>query len=344
MPSSDRIDKLLSVYRDGLLEDTIPFWMKNGMDREHGGIISSLNRDGSILDTDKAVWAQGRSAWMLGELYNSPLCEKHAERETWLAEAIQIGEFIQRCCFDATDGRMWFHLTRDGKPIRKRRYAFSECFAAIAFGELFKATRESTYEVLANKCFEQFTSHNTNPASAEPKFAPTRPTRSIGFPMITIETASQLRDSIGLESADHWIKSSIETIETFFLKPDIECVMEVVGPNGEMLDHFDGRTLNPGHAIEGAWFIMREGKLQNRPEWVELGLQMLEWMWSRGWDSEFGGLMYFVGVDGQPVQVEEIVDGPPMTNPMGKPLFAAVTVDVDLPKEATVHDFALPQE
>jgi N-acylglucosamine 2-epimerase len=29
---------------------------------------------------------------------------------------------------------------------------------------------------------------------------------------------------------------------------------------------------------------------------------MLDWMWERGWDEEFGGLLYFVGVDGKPVQ------------------------------------------
>ena len=29
---------------------------------------------------------------------------------------------------------------------------------------------------------------------------------------------------------------------------------------------------------------------------------MLDWMWQRGWDERHGGLLYFVGIDGQPVQ------------------------------------------
>ena len=33
-----RIDALLAVYRDGLLEDTLPFWIRHAVDREHGGL------------------------------------------------------------------------------------------------------------------------------------------------------------------------------------------------------------------------------------------------------------------------------------------------------------------
>ena len=78
--------------------------------------------------------------------------------------------------------------------------------------------------------------------------------------------------------------------------------METVGHNGEIVDHFDGRTLNPGHAIEGAWFIMHEGKLRQDTALIETGLSMLDWMWQRGWDPQYGGLLYFVDVNGTPVQ------------------------------------------
>ena len=78
--------------------------------------------------------------------------------------------------------------------------------------------------------------------------------------------------------------------------------METVGLHGEIVDHFDGRLLNPGHAIEGAWFIMHEGKLRGDSAMIGTGLQMLDWMWQRGWDQLHGGLLYFVGIDGKPVQ------------------------------------------
>ncbi len=78
--------------------------------------------------------------------------------------------------------------------------------------------------------------------------------------------------------------------------------MEQVGVNGAIIDHFDGLTLNPGHAIECAWFILHEASMRGEDQLLELGCQMLDWMWQRGWDSEYGGLFYFTHLHDRPVQ------------------------------------------
>ena len=305
--NSERVQELLVCYRDGLLHDTLPFWLKHGIDEEHGGFITALDQDGTVIDTDKGVWQQGRFTWLLGELYNSELSQNEQfvspqQREEWLALALHGGKFLQDHCFDPEDGRMWFQVTKTGQPLRKRRYAFSESFAAIAFGELSLATGEKHFADKAANAFHRFLEHHTQPDQAAPKFTDVRPTRSLGFPMIAIVTAQELRSSISLPDADHIIDQHIEMIQKYHLKPDLSCVMETVGMNGELIDHFDGRTLNPGHAIEGAWFIMREGMHRNDPALIKLGCQMLDWMWERGWDKIHGGMLYFVDVKGLPVQ------------------------------------------
>ena len=292
-----RIDELIATYRNGLLTDTLPFWIEHCVDRECGGFMMSLDRDGTVVDSDKGVWQQCRFTWLLGELYNNV-----EPRDEWLELAQHGIRFIDDHCFDPADGRMWFHVTRSGRPIRKRRYALSESFAAIAYGELAKATGNDGYAEKAQRAFLRFIDHSLDPHGVQPKFANTRPTRGLGFPMITIVTAQQLRESISLAEADAWIDRSIDTIRRYHVKNDIECVMETVGPNGELIDHFDGRTLNPGHAIECAWFIMLEGQLRGDDELIRTGCQMLDWMWARGWDKKFGGILYFVDVKGLPVQ------------------------------------------
>ncbi len=295
--NSDDKARLIATYREGLLNDTLPFWTQHCVDREHGGFMTSLNRDGTVIDTDKSVWQQGRFTWLLGEMYNHV-----QQRDEWLELAKHGADFIDQHCFDRKDGRMWFHVTREGQPIRKRRYAFSESFAAMAYGELAKATGDSQYAEKAERAFRGFISHNLEPKGVQPKFTDTRPTRGIGFPMITIVTAQELRESIGLIDAQEWIDRGIDDIRRYHLKEDIQCVMETVSPNGDIIDHFDGRTLNPGHAIECAWFIMKEGKLRGDDVLIHTGCQMLDWMWERGWDSEYGGMRYFVDVNGLPVQ------------------------------------------
>lgn len=288
---------LSRIYRDGLLDDVLPFWIRHGIDREHGGFLTALDRDGTVIDTDKSVWFQGRFTWLLGELYNNV-----EQRDEWLKLCEHGVRFLDQHCFDPADGRMWFQLTREGKPLRKRRYAFSESFACIAYGEYARATGSDEYAHKAAQVFQNFVDHNTLPGRMPPKFTDTRPMRGMAFPMIAIVASQELRQSIGLAQADEWIDRSIEAIRRYHLKPDIGCVMETVGINGEIMDHFDGRLLNPGHAIEGAWFILHEGMLRKDTSLIRTGCDMLDWMWQRGWDREHGGILYFTDVYDKPIQ------------------------------------------
>lgn len=89
--------------------------------------------------------------------------------------------------------------------------------------------------------------------------------------MIMINTAQQIRETIGDDCCDIYIEKWIKEIQTDFVKEDLCCVMEQVAPDGSIIDHIDGRTLNPGHAIEGAWFILHEAKYRNHhPELIGL--------------------------------------------------------------------------
>jgi N-acylglucosamine 2-epimerase len=125
----------------------------------------------------------------------------------------------------------------------------------------------------------------------------------MGVPMIGIVTAQELRKNLNDASYTELITNWIEEIKSDFINEKYRAVMETVGPNGEFLDHFDGRTLNPGHAIEGAWFILQEAKYRNNdPDLISLGTKMLDWMWEIGWDKEHGGILYFKDVKGLPVQ------------------------------------------
>ncbi|SIO49657.1 AGE family epimerase/isomerase [Chitinophaga niabensis] len=288
---------LRDFYQQQLLQDTIPFWFPRSIDEEFGGYLLMRDKDGSLIDDDKAVWIQGRAAWMLSTLYNTVAPEK-----TWLAGAKAGIDFLRKYCFDA-DGQMFFHVTRDGKPIRKRRYFFSETFATIATAAYAKAIGDEEIAAFSRELFSKCITYATTPGLLPAKYTDIRPGRAIGIPMIMINTAQQVRSTIGDSRCDQWIDQWIHEIETYFVKHDIRCVMETVAPDGSIIDHIDGRTLNPGHAIEGAWFILHEAQYRgNDPHLIELGCQMLDYMWERGWDKEFGGFLYFKDVYNKPVQ------------------------------------------
>lgn len=294
---TDYLKELESFYSDQLLKDTVPFWFPRSIDHECGGYLFMRDHDGALIDTDKAVWIQGRACWLLATLYNTV-----EQKEEWL-EGARIGyEFLKKHCFDA-NGKMYFHVDRIGNPIRMRRYFFSETFAAIAFAAYAKATGDAGIAAEARELFGICLAYAQGERLVEPKYEQTRPMKGIGVPMIMINTAQQIRETIGDPRCDFFISDFIAQIERDFVKDDIRCVMEQVGPEGEIVDHIDGRTLNPGHAIEGAWFILHEAKYRaNDPHLIDLGCRMLDYMWERGWDTEYGGILYFRDVYGKPVQ------------------------------------------
>ncbi|MES2006073.1 MAG: AGE family epimerase/isomerase [Bacteroidota bacterium] len=295
--SKQTLLELKEFYSNQLLNDTIPFWFPRSYDSEYGGFLLMRDKDGSLLDDDKAVWIQGRSTWMLSTLYNTV-----EPRKEWLDGAKLGYEFLKKHCFDA-DGRMFFHVTRDGKPLRKRRYFFSETFAVIAFAAYAKATGDAAIAEEARTLFGKCIEYASTPGLLPPKYTDTRPAKGIGVPMIMINTAQQVRDTIGDPRCDEWIARWIKEIEDDFVKDSIQCVMEQVAPDGSIIYHIDGRTLNPGHAMEGAWFILEEAKYRNNdPHLIELGCRMLDYMWERGWDKEQGGILYFRDVLDKPVQ------------------------------------------
>jgi len=294
---SNYLESLAQFYEKQLLESTVPFWFPRSYDNEHGGYLLMRDKDGTLIDDDKSVWIQGRAAWLLATLYNTV-----EPKQEWLDGAKLGIDFILNHCFDS-DGQMFFHMTRDGKAIRKRRYYFSETFAVIALAAYAKATGDKSIEQKARDLFGECLKYASGEKVLAKKFTDTRPAKGIGVPMIMMNTAQQLRETIGDDRCDEWILKWIDEIRTYFVKDEIQCVMEQVAPDGSIIDHIDGRTLNPGHAIEGAWFILHEAKYRNNdPALIELGCKMLDYMWERGWDKEHGGIYYFRDVYNKPVQ------------------------------------------
>jgi len=291
------LKQYLDIYKTGLLEDILPFWARHAMDREDGGFTFCLDRDGSLLDTDKGVWQTARYTWMILSLYNE--VEK---REDWLNIGKHGIDFLENHCYDKQE-KLYFMVDKKGLPVRMRRYVYSESFAAIAYAAYYGATGIELYGKKAAETFDRFREYNETPGLIPSKFTEHRRMRSMGVPMIGIVTAQELRQNMNDASYTEHITRWIKEIEQYFINHQYQAVMETVGPEGEFLDHFDGRTLNPGHAIEAAWFILREAMYRDRdPELIRLGCTMLDWMWKIGWDKEHGGIFYFRDVLGLPVQ------------------------------------------
>lgn len=283
-------------YNEDLTENILPFWLKYGLDRVNGGVYTCVDRDGTLMDSTKSVWFQGRCAYVYSFAYNN--IERRPE---YLEMAKNCLDFIEAHCFD-TDGRMFFEVTADGRPLRRRRYVFSECFATIAMSEYSIATVDRAYAEKSLKLFKEIQRFISTPGILEPKYLPTQPGRGHSITMILINTAACVRRAIQDPALDEQISRSIEELK-LFIKPEYKALLETVGPNGELIDTLGGRVINPGHCIETAWFLLEESKHRGWDEEIKkMALQILDWSWDWGWDEQYGGIINFRDCKGFPAQ------------------------------------------
>lgn len=275
-------------YKKDLTENIMPFWMKYGLDRENGGVYTCVNRDGSLMDTTKSVWFQGRFAFICSFAYNN--VEKNQE---WLDAAKSTLEFIEKHCFDE-QGHMYFSVTAEGKPLRKRRYVFSETFAAIAMSEYALATGDQHWAKRAIQVFEDTQRFLATPGFLPAKFEADVKLQGHSIVMILINVGSCIRKVVNDPKLTQQIDESIEKLKKYFIHPEFKCLLETVGENGEFIDTNMTRTINPGHCIETSWFIMEEAKLRgwDKPM-LDLALQVFDWSWDWGWDKQYGGIINF---------------------------------------------------
>ena len=275
-------------YKKDITENIMPFWMKYGLDRENGGVYTCVDRDGSLMDTTKSVWFQGRFAFICSFAYNN--VEKNQE---WLDAAKSTLEFIEKHCFDE-QGHMYFSVTAEGKPLRKRRYVFSETFAAIAMSEYALATGDQHWAKRAIQVFEDTQRFLATPGFLPAKFEADVKLQGHSIVMILINVGSCIRKVVNDPKLTQQIDESIEKLKKYFIHPEFKCLLETVGENGEFIDTNMTRTINPGHCIETSWFIMEEAKLRgwDKPM-LDMALQVFDWSWDWGWDKQYGGIINF---------------------------------------------------
>jgi N-acylglucosamine 2-epimerase len=288
---------LAGQYRKALLEDVIPFWAKYSLDKECGGYFTCLDRDGTVFDTDKFVWLQARQVWMFATLYKDV-----EQKPAWLDIARLGADFLRDHGMD-NNGDFHFSLTREGKPLVQPYNVFSDCFAAMAFARYGEAADSQESRELALRAFGNVLRRRDNPKGRYEKSVPgTRPLKSFALPMIMCNLAIELEPLLDRQEVERTIDECAREVMEVFLDSESGLIHEHVQPDGGRSDSFDGRLLNPGHAIEAMWFLMQTAERRDNRELIESAAEVMLNTLEFGWDKEFGGIFYFMDAKGRPPQ------------------------------------------
>lgn len=297
----DRVDfkALAAQYEKELKENCLPFWLNNSQDKEYGGYFSCLNRDGSVYDTDKFIWLQGREVWLF-----AMLCNALGTDPSWLECSRQGAEFLRKYGHDGNYD-FYFSLNREGRPLIQPYNIFSNTFACMGFAQLAQATGNDEYAEIAKRTFGRILDRRDNPKGMWEKSYPgTRPMKGFSLPMIICNMALEVEKIIGdKELLDRTIEECLHEVLGVFYKEEVGMMVENVSSvDGGLIDCFEGRVINPGHNLEAMWFIMDLGvRLKDRSlidRAVDIALNVIDY----GWDKEYGGIFYFMDRKGYPQQ------------------------------------------
>lgn len=293
----NELAKYAGQYKNELLESVVPFWLNHSKDEVSGGYFTCLNRRGEVFDTDKFMWLQGREVWLFSMLYN-----KVVQKQEWLDMALHGAEFMKKYGMDA-QGNWYFSLTREGKPLVQPYNIFSDCFAAMAFSELYKATGKQEHKQIALNTFANIQNRQDNPKGIYTKAFPgTRPLKSFSLPMILCNLSLIMEDILGTEQVNKTIQPLIKEVMEVFYDKESGLILENVTPEGNFSDSFEGRLLNPGHTNESMWFMMDLAVRNNDKALIDKCIEILLRSTEKGWDKKHGGIFYFLDVKGHPVQ------------------------------------------
>ena len=173
------MNKYSEIYKNELIDNVIPFWMKYSKDEKYGGFFTCLDRRGKVYDTDKFMWLQGRQVWTFATIFN-----QLENKPEYLQMAEHGADFMKKNGRDA-EGNWFFSLEQTGKPLVQPYNIFSDCFATMGFGALYSATGNDEYATIAKQTFENILKRRNNTKGKYNKIHPgTRELRNFSLPMI----------------------------------------------------------------------------------------------------------------------------------------------------------------
>ncbi len=304
-PSLPEVAGLKERYRRALEESVIPFWLRHSVDRENGGYFCCLTRDGSVFDTDKFGWLQGRGVWMLSKLYTSWRAEP-----SWL-EYARAGAAFMKAHGRNPDGDWYFALDRTGKPLVEAYNIFTDCFAAAAFAEYSRAAGDEGARRIALDTYARIQQRKGNPKGRFTKqVSANRPIIAMAFPMIQVWLAQEMGDLVEPAVRERYLGEAIDQVMRCHIDRNRRAVYERVFPDGSHPDCMEGRLLTPGHALEVLWFTVRAvetlpassplARSLDRQATIDLATEAMLWTAERGWDATHGGLYYYLDAEGFP--------------------------------------------
>lgn len=301
--------KLGPRLRNELRETILPFW-RRALDMERGGVLNCWDNTGTqLVRRDKFSWSQGRFAWLysrLGEAARSGVVPGDAV--ALLTHADKTLRFLEEHAF-LPDGRVAFLLSETGElreAVPGRGLApsiYADCFVAMGLAEYAGVTgdrrrMERAWQLVdsieARVAAGDFPTHPSSIPAGYEAHAITMIRLNVS---LVLHGASERLGEARAEAAWRRCVALAEKIFSTFVQPD-GSVVELRRLDGAPDESLHARHFNPGHTLEGVWMLLTVAEREMRSDWIAKAAQVTLTSCERGWDDQFGGLLYYIDREG----------------------------------------------
>lgn len=320
-PETPPFAELAGFYRDHLERQVLPFWLRHGIDGEHGGFFTCFDNLGERLgSTDKYTWSQGRMLWLLArsvDLARRGLLDVDIDRcrtalrggVRFVSEHLITGEPGD----SATGAACVYVADRTGahkEPWPGSGYAvsiFADCFVVLGLAEAARVTGDEGALATATSLLSDVEARTRRGAAPTEPYPVPEGFSAWNVPMITLnaaqDTARALEAAGDPRAGD--ARTQARELAAFLaarMRAEAPVPPDLLPVHEDQRDTLLARHRTPGHVVEAGWFVLRETSDGGDPAREAQACRAIAGALELGWDDEYGGLLRYVNVDGGPPQ------------------------------------------
>ena len=282
-------------YRDYLFGEYLPFWERHGVDWQEGGFMCTLDHDGTLHNTDKYMWYQGRGLWVYSYLY------RHFGGEKNLEIARKARDFLLAHGRDA-DGQWVAVLSREGRvksPAIRRGYA--GMFVAEGLQAYAVATGDEQALSVAVEALDGSMALFDDPErDIEEGYVPHsyRGMRVLGSHMVAILVLTQMLEHRVDPRLEALADRVVDAIINRFWNPEYGLTNEVLDHHYRRPDDANEDFIYLGHGIETLWMLLPEAMRRRDKALFDLVAERFRRHVEVAWDQVYGGVFRAMQVHG----------------------------------------------
>lgn len=277
--------------RGHLLQVVLPFWERFSIDRDYGGFITHLARDGSVTDfSEKFLVMQARM------IYSFSAGAELGGPTEWLALADQGVAFLMRHFRDRVHDGWFWSTSRQGQPTQIAKRTYGHAFVVYALAEYSRiahnnhvlASAAHTWSLINARLWDDQSGGAIE--ACDRAWQPTERNHTMGTHLHLLEALLALNDAEGRNHFRDQGCALCDLIVERMVEPRHRCALERFAPDWTPGQLEAADAVNYGHNLEAAWLLLRAHRAADAPGYRETARHFLDYTLQFGLDTVHGGV------------------------------------------------------